>query len=90
MRRMATATPAATPNPNALRFSLDVKLPATVSASSPGEAGDDPFLAAILAIEGVASVFATADFVTVTRQAGVAWDDIVEAVQAAAAEHLPS
>lgn len=85
---MATATPSPTPNPNALRFSLDVTRPGTVSASSAADAGDDPFLGALLAIEGVASVFATADFVTVTRAAGADWDQIVPAVQAAAAEHL--
>lgn len=85
---MASATPAPTPNPNALRFSLDVTLPGTVSASTPKEAGDDPFLSAVIAIDGVASVFGTADFVTVTRAAGGDWDEIVPAVQAAAAAHL--
>ena len=85
---MATATPSPTPNPNALRFSLDVTLPGTVSASSAADAGDDAFLGALLAIDGVASVFGTADFVTVTRSAGGDWDAIVPAVQAAAAEHL--
>lgn len=85
---MATATPSPTPNPNALRFSLDVQLPGTVSASSAEEAATDPFLAAVLAVDGVASVFGTADFVTVTRSAGADWDEIVPAVQAAAAEHL--
>jgi hypothetical protein len=85
---MATATPSPTPNPNALRFSLDVTLPGTLSASSVADAGDDAFLAAVLGIDGVASVFGTADFVTVTRKAGGDWDEIVPAVQAAAGEHL--
>ncbi len=85
---MATATPSPTPNPNALRFGLDVTLPGTVSASSAAEAASDPFLAALLGIDGVASVFGTADFVTVTRASGGDWDEIVPAVQAAAAEHL--
>jgi hypothetical protein len=85
---MATATPSPTPNPNALRFSLDVQLPTTVTASSAADAGDDPFLAAVVAIDGVASVFGTADFVTVTRSPGGDWDEIVPAVQAAAASHL--
>lgn len=85
---MASASPSPTPNPNALRFSLDVTLPGTVSASSVAEAGDDPFLAAVLAIDGVASVFGTADFVTVTRKPGADWDAIVADVQAAAADHL--
>ena len=85
---MATATPAPTPNPNALRFSLDTRLAGTTSASSPDEVSGDAFLSAVMAVEGVASVFATADFVTVTRQGGADWDSIVPAVQAAAAEHL--
>jgi hypothetical protein len=85
---MASASPSPTPNPNALRFSLDVTLPGTVSASSAAEAGDDPFLSALLAIDGVASVFGTADFVTVTRKPGTEWDAIVEAVQEAAVSHL--
>jgi hypothetical protein len=88
MRTMATAAPAPTPNPNALRFSLDVTLPDTITASSPAEAASSPFLAAVLAIDGVASVFATADFVTVTRRPGTDWDTIIPGVQEAAAEHL--
>jgi hypothetical protein len=36
----------------------------------------------------VASIFGVNDFVTITRSAGATWDPIVEAVQAAAAEHL--
>lgn len=87
---MASATPAPTPNPNALRFALDVTLPDTITASSPAEASGSPFLAAVLAIDGVVSVFGTADFVTVTRRPGADWDAIVPEVQAAAAEHLTS
>lgn len=85
---MASATPSPTPNPNAMRFSLDVTLPGTVSASSAADAGDDAFLAALLAIDGVASVFGTADFVTVTRTPGTDWEELVPAVQEAAAAHL--
>lgn len=85
---MASATPSPTPNPNAMRFSLDVTLPGTVSASSADEAAGDPFLAALLGIDGVASVFGTADFVTITRQPDADWEPIKAAVEAAAAEHL--
>ncbi len=85
---MATATPSPTPNPNALRFSLDVTLPATVTASSPEQAGDDAFVAALLNIEGVASIFGTGSFVTVTRRPGADWEPIIPAVQEAAATHL--
>lgn len=85
---MATATPSQTPNPNALRFSLDVTLPEPLTASSPDEAASSPLLAALFEIDGVASVFATADFITVTRARGADWNDIIPRVQQAAAEHL--
>lgn len=85
---MATATPQPSPNPNALRFQLDVTLPALVSFASADEAAGHPFAAAVFAAGGVANVFGTNDFVTVTRQPGTEWDVIVAAVQAAAAEHL--
>ncbi|HEX7167794.1 MAG TPA: NifU N-terminal domain-containing protein [Acidimicrobiales bacterium] len=85
---MATATPSPTPNPNALRFALDVTLPAPVSASSAADASSSPLLAALFEIDGVASVFGTADFITITRSPGGDWDEIVPAVQGAVAEHL--
>ena len=89
---MATATPlhGASPNPNALKFDLDVALAEMVNFSSAAEAeaAGQPFAAAVLAADGVVSLFGTASFVTVTRVPGTDWDPIVEAVQAAAAAHL--
>ena len=85
---MATATPLmdASPNPNALKFQLDTTLPGTVSFKSKdeAEAAGSPF-AGVLAVDGVVSLFGTNDFVTVTRSAGVEWEPVVEAVQAAVA-----
>ncbi|HEV7888827.1 MAG TPA: NifU N-terminal domain-containing protein [Acidimicrobiales bacterium] len=85
---MATAEPSPSPNPNALRFQLDTTLSDTLSFSSPADAAGNAFAAAVFAAPGVASIFGVNDFVTVTRTAGAEWDPIVEAVQAAAAEHL--
>ena len=85
---MATAEPSPSPNPNALRFQLDVTLPDTLSFNSTAEADSHPFAAAVFAAPGVAAIFGVNDFVTVTRTPGAAWDPIVEAVQAAAADHL--
>jgi hypothetical protein len=85
---MASASPAPTPNPNALRFSLDVRLPGTINFSSAEAASGNPFAAAVLAAPGVASLFGVNDFVTVTRKAGADWDPIIEAVTQAAADHL--
>jgi len=87
---MATATPLtdASPNPNALKFGLDVPLAETISFRSAGEAeaAGNRFAAAVLAVDGVVSLFGTSDFVTVTRRPGVDWDPIIEAVTAAAAD----
>jgi hypothetical protein len=84
---MATATPGTTPNPNAMRFALDVTLAEMINAD-PAAGSDDPFAAAVLALAGVANLFGVNDFVTVTRVEGAEWDPIVAGVQAAAAEYL--
>ena len=85
---MATAEPQPSPNPNALRFQLDTKLPDTLSFSSAAEAAGNPFAEAVFGADGVAAIFGVNDFVTITRQAGASWDPIVEVVVAAAAAHL--
>jgi hypothetical protein len=85
---MATAAPSPTPNPNALRFALDVTLPESFNFRDAGTAAGHPFAAAVFAAGGVASVFGVNDFVTVTREPDADWDAIVAAVQEAAAEHL--
>ena len=85
---MATAAPSPTPNPDAMKYTLDVTLPDTINASSAADAAGNPFLEAVLGTDGVASVFGINDFVTVTRQPGADWDAITTAVQAAAGAHL--
>jgi hypothetical protein len=42
--------------------------------------GAPPWAAAIVALDGVQSVFATADFVTVTAHPDAAWDAITQGV----------
>jgi hypothetical protein len=85
---MATAMPEPSPNPNALRFQLDVTLPAALSFNSAEEAAGDPFAERVFSAPGVASIFGVNDFVTVTRTPGANWEPIVAAVQQAAAQHL--
>jgi hypothetical protein len=84
---MACATPSPTPNPNAMKFTLDVALPARILANR-GDDVDDAFTRALLAIDGVASVFGVNDFVTITREPDADWDPIIEATQCAVADHL--
>ncbi|MFN2503634.1 MAG: NifU N-terminal domain-containing protein [Acidimicrobiales bacterium] len=85
---MASASPSPTPNPNAMKFTLDAKLSSTMNFTSAEAAGGNAFAEAVFAVPGVVQVFGVNDFVTVTRRPGADWDPIVEAVKAAAAEHL--
>ncbi len=85
---MASAIPSDTPNPDATKYTLDVTFDEMVTYSSAEDAASHPFAAAVFAAPGVASLFATADFCTVTRTPGADWEPITAAVQAAAAEHL--
>ena len=89
-RTMAAATPSPTPNPDAMKFTLDVRLPAMINFGSAeaAAAADHAFASDVFAAGGVAAVFGVNDFVTITRVAGSDWEPIVAAVVAAAAEHL--
>jgi len=85
---MATATAQPSPNPNAMRFQLDTRLTGTMSINNAEAAKGNQFAEKVFAVEGVVSIFGVNDFVTVTRRPDADWDPIIEAVQAAAAEHL--
>lgn len=64
-----------TPNPNALKFSVGEPVggPGTyVKGAEP----EEEFLAALLELDGVASVFFTADFVTISKTPEGSWDEI--------------
>jgi len=71
-----------------MKFTLDVKLPGTLNVPDAAAAFGQPFAEAVFPAGGVASIFGVNDFVTVTRQAGAAWDPIVAAVVAAASTDL--
>ena len=85
---MATATPSPTPNPDAMKFTLDVTLAEAVNFRDAAAASDDAFARDVFAAGGVASLFGVNDFVTITREPGADWDPIVAAVRRAAADHL--
>ena len=67
-----------TPNPAAMKFTVgaDVGGPATYASPE----GAPSFVADVLAIDGVRSVFATADFITVSGDGGTDWDVVVPQV----------
>ena len=67
-------TPETTPNPNALKFG--VGRPVGGPATYAGDDVDDPLGSALLSLDGVVSVFMTADFVTLTKSDGADWASI--------------
>jgi hypothetical protein len=83
-------TPEGTPNPNAVKFSLD--RPATERRSETFRAGSDPadspLGARIFALDGVTNVFLTSNFVSVTKEDGVDWDELVPQVVDAIQAHF--
>ncbi len=86
---MVQVSPQPTPNPNALKFTLD-RL-ATDKRSETFREGSDPadspLGASIFALGGVVNVFLTADFVSVTKDDFVDWDGLMPRVVAAIEEH---
>jgi hypothetical protein len=83
-------TPEGTPNPNAVKFTLD--RPAVEGRGQTFRAGSDPadspLGARIFALDGVTNVFATANFVSVTKEDDVSWDELVPQVIAQLEEHF--
>ena len=79
---MVVVTPEGTPNPNAVKFTLD--RPATEKRSETFRAGSDPadspLGAKIFALDGITNVFLTANFVSVTKGDWMDWDELVPAI----------
>lgn len=71
--------PQFTPNPNALKFTVGVEVggPRSYVAAN---AGDDPVAGELFGIDGIMSVFMTADFVTVTKNPDADWSGITPGV----------
>jgi hypothetical protein len=79
---MIDVTPEATPNPNAVKYTLD--RPSTERRTETFREGSDPadspLGARIFALDGVTNVFMTANFVSVTKEGDVDWDELVPLV----------
>lgn len=87
---MVVVTPGGTPNPNAVKFTLD--RPSTGGRPETFRAGSDPADSPlghrIFQIEGVTNVFCTADFVSVTKEDAADWDTLLPQITAAIEEHF--
>lgn len=87
---MIEVRPEATPNPNAVKFTLD--RPSTEGKAQTFRAGSDaaesPLGARIFALDGVTNVFMTANFVSVTKEDDIDWQELAPLVVAALEAHF--
>ncbi len=75
-----------TPNPQAYKFTIEGKsFPKAITLGGAEAAKGTPF-APLFAIPGVASVFATANFVTITKVPAADWPAIIDAAKRALAQ----
>jgi Scaffold protein Nfu/NifU N terminal len=76
---MIDVTPEATPNPNAVKFTLDRA--AVEGRSQTFRAGSDPaespLGARLFALDGVTNVFMVSNFVSVTKEDDADWNELV-------------
>lgn len=80
-----------TPNPNAGKFVVSQQVaPVGTSRSyyDRDEAREDPVARALMALEGVRSVFMVDDFITVTKTPAARWEALVPRVEEAIRQHL--
>ncbi|HVM52789.1 MAG TPA: NifU N-terminal domain-containing protein [Acidimicrobiales bacterium] len=79
---------ATTPNPDAMKYTVDRHFDEMFNIVNAEDADQNAFAKAVFTAGGVASVFGTANFVTITRTPDGDWGAIEAAVRAAAADHL--
>lgn len=79
---MVQITPEGTPNPDAVKFTLD--RPAVEGRSVTYREGSDPasspLAADLFGLGGVVNVFLVSNFVTVTKAPETAWEDLAPRV----------
>jgi Scaffold protein Nfu/NifU N terminal. len=81
-----------TPNPNALKFNLSVKVieQGSKSYTSKEAAAESPLAKRIFELPGVTSVFMLGNFVTVNKTDEASWSDLVPEITAILEEELGS
>lgn len=77
-----TITPQGTPNPNAVKFTLNRDVAAKGATYRDAAAAEAPWVKQLLAIDGVTQVFTLNDFVSVTTSAGTDWNAVGPKVEA--------
>ena len=69
-----TITPQGTPNPNALKFTLNRSVAAQGTTYRDAASAEPAWAKALLGIPGVTQVFALNNFISVTKSAGADWN----------------
>lgn len=93
MAELLTIASHGTPNPNAVKFTLNrtvaakgttYRLPAAPGAAQAGDAAsaEAPWVKQLLALEGVTQVFTLNDFVSVTKSSGTDWNVVGPKIEA--------
>ena len=79
-----------TPNPNAMKFTLDRTLvdKGSKTFDSAAEAAANPLAAALFGVPGVKSVFLLNSFITVTKDAAADWKSLVPELETAVRTHF--
>lgn len=85
-----TVDPQPTPNPNAMKFNVSVSVTegGSRSFSSKEAAAESPLARALFELDGVVNVFMLNDFVTVNKDPGASWSDLVPEIVEAIEAHL--
>lgn len=87
---MVEVVPEPTPNPAALKFTLDRASTEsrTETFREGSDPADSPLGARIFELGGVTNVFLTANFVSVTKDDAIEWDALMPAVVEAIQSHF--
>lgn len=78
-----------TPNPNAYKFTVGRPVGGPASYADAATA-EHPAAAELLAVEGVAGVFLTADFFTLAKTADADWPAIIPLARSILETHYPA
>lgn len=89
-RGAVSVTPEQTPNPNAMKFTVDRKVAekGSFSLNSAAEAANHPLGKALFGLPGVVSVFGVNNFITVTKDDATPWDRLLGPIGEALQAHL--
>lgn len=78
-----------TPNPNSLKFVVNTKVSASTQwFANAASATKNALAADIFTLSGVANVMLLNDFVTVGKDAGTEWSELVEDIKGKLSAHL--